>query len=737
MSRRQRYSRPTPLPVQEKEEEEEEPYTLPATVYSPEFDEVEEQQIRLDSPTNVSGLFDGDSDTSDTSSAASSRAESLVDNERVVFVGRQKRRESLKRLSDERDRRAARNSRDGRDGIKTPSTPATPPMSPYAPSTSFHPSSTSKRNSSSSSSSSSRDSRRSRLPVKHNYSNLSVQSSGGGKANAILGIGIGHPPVASSRVSTPIIKDPIIDNWDVSDNETPAKPISLKPWGPLSVGAKKTPSIGSIRSLDRSIPARSSSSSSGRFVKPKVENPQPKHVVRARFSEMRGYDDDGMKRKGSPIDSGVAFKLVHHPTHSQSSADILSVPKPRRAQTMGQMKSNESNASSRSSSTSSIRLPKRSPSAPIGPRTSAQSFELTELPVVFSALPLEGTDAYNIVPTEFIVPESRSPSPPVVQTMHPAWNKAYDATSTSNNATRKAELNAMAAMMDPSSSQATSFRTKYPMESVSPVNLEIPNLHHANMRPDSRWSDYSEAESIKEGWRNAVLNHFHLPSVINVRRKLDLRVPVAAAKEGIRKMGTKEIHEIKEEEPFAGNRRSAEAGTLNPNNTNRGSTSSGSSSNGNGIFRVGSRVATGRSGSIVTLARSKSVLRPESARIEKASISAPQPQGTPTPSSSRPVSTAARPVSTATQRGSMRGRPDSSPLASSTTATMTPTATTMLDVGGLGSGDEVTSPGARRFKDVFEKYMVKDPRKKAVDERRRNELKKKITVIGNGPGGLI
>lgn len=128
MSRRQRYSRPTPLTVPEKEEEE--PYTLPATVYSPEFDEVEEQQhIRVGSPTDISGLFDDDSDTSDSSSAASSRAESLVDNERVVFVGRQKRRESLKRLSVERDRRSARNSRDSRDGrdsTKTPSTPVTP-----------------------------------------------------------------------------------------------------------------------------------------------------------------------------------------------------------------------------------------------------------------------------------------------------------------------------------------------------------------------------------------------------------------------------------------------------------------------------------------------------------------------------------------------------------------------------------------------------------------------------------
>lgn len=127
MSRRQRYSRPTPLTVSEKEEEEE-PYTLPATVYSPEFDEVEEQQhIRLGSPTDISGLFDDDSDTSDSSSAASSRAESLVDNERVVFVGRQKR-ESLRRLSTERDRRSARNSRDSRDSrdsMKT-STPVTP-----------------------------------------------------------------------------------------------------------------------------------------------------------------------------------------------------------------------------------------------------------------------------------------------------------------------------------------------------------------------------------------------------------------------------------------------------------------------------------------------------------------------------------------------------------------------------------------------------------------------------------
>jgi hypothetical protein len=127
MSRRQRYSRPTPLTVQEKEEEEE-PYTLPATVYSPEFDEVEEQQqIRVGSPTDISGLFDDDSDTSDSSSAASSRAESLVDNERVVFVSRQKRRESLRRLSTERDRRSARNSRDSRDGsTKTSSTPVTP-----------------------------------------------------------------------------------------------------------------------------------------------------------------------------------------------------------------------------------------------------------------------------------------------------------------------------------------------------------------------------------------------------------------------------------------------------------------------------------------------------------------------------------------------------------------------------------------------------------------------------------
>lgn len=581
--------------------------------------------------------------------------------------------------------------------------------------------------------------------MKQNYSTHSVQS-GGGKANAILGIGIGHPPIASSRVSTPIIKDPIIDNWDVSDNETPAKPISLKPWGPLAVGAKKVPSIGSIRSLDRSRPARSSSSASGRFVKPKIENPQPKHVVRARFSEMRGYDVDDMKRKGSPLDSGVAFKLVHHPTHSQSSADIRLPPKPRRAQTMGKMKSNEgSGTSSRSSSTSSIRLPKRSPSAPIGPRISAQSFELTELPVVFSALPLEGTDAYNIVPTEFIVPDSRSPSPPPVQPMHPSWSKFDDSVAASTDAARKAELNAMAAMMDPSSQQAMSFRSKYPMDSAYSGNLEVPspNNHASMVRPNSRWSDYSEADSIKESWRSSVLNHFHLPSVTSVRRKLDLRVPVAAAKEGIRKMGTKEIHEIKEEDasPGSGNRpRSGEAGTFNPAlnshssaaaSRSRGSTSAGGSSSNGGIFRVGSRIGSGRSDSIVTLSRSKSILRPESARIEKASISAPQPQGTPTPSSSRPVSTATRPVSTATQRGSMRGRPDSSPLASTT-----PTATTTVEVGSPGSGDEVASPGSRRFKDVFEKYMVKDPRKKA-DERRRNELKKMITVISNEPGRLI
>ncbi|RPB10162.1 hypothetical protein P167DRAFT_277252 [Morchella conica CCBAS932] len=597
-------------------------------------------------------------------------------------------------------------------------------------------STSSSSSSSSSSTSSSQDSRRPRPPVKQNYSTHSVQS-GGGKANAILGIGIGHPPIASSRVSTPINKDPIIDNWDVSDNEAPAKPISLKPWGPLAVSAKKVPSIGSIRSLDRR-PARSSSSSSGRFVKPKIENPQPKHVVRARFSEMRGYDADDMKRKGSPLDSGVAFKLVHHPTHSQSSADIRLPPKPRRAQTMGKMQSNEgSGTSSRSSSTSSIRLPKRSPSAPIGPRTSAQSFELTELPVVFSALPLEGTDSYNIVPTEFIVPDSRSPSPPPVQPMHPSWSKFDESVAASTDAARKAELNAMAAMMDPSSQQAMSFRSKYPMDSAYSGNLEVPspNNHASIVRPNSRWSDYSEADSIKESWRSSVLNHFHLPSVMSVRRKLDLRVPVAAAKEGIRKMGTKEIHEIKEEDaaPGGGNRpRSGEAGTFNPalnSHSAAASHSKGNTSANGGIFR--SRTALGRSDSIVTLSRSKSILRPESARIEKVSISAPQPHGTPTPSSSRPVSTATRPVSTATQRGSIRGRPDSSPLA--TTAT---TATTTVEVGSPGSGDEVASPGSRRFKDVFEKYMVKDTKKKA-EERRRNELKKMITVIANEPGRLI
>lgn len=107
------------------------------------------------------------------------------------------------------------------------------------------------------------------------------------------------------------------------------------------------------------------------------------------------------------------------------------------------------------------------------------------------------------------------------------------------------------------------------------------------------------------------------------------------------------------------------------------------------VFR---RIATGRSDSIVTL--SKSILRPES----------------------RAGSSGSSVTAAAAGGGGRPGSAKSSVVAS--------------PVGSPTSDEErVVSPRGGRFKDVFGKW---DTRKR--EERRRMELKRKITVIGTGVG---
>lgn len=636
-----------------------------------------------------------------------------------------------------------------------------------------------------------------------------------------------YPPKATEQEKP---QDSILDNWDISDSDSSAnrnslpklQPQELKPWQPLSLKKPPAPSIA-----PSTTPSTSSAENTNRPIRPlrqsrQIEQPQPRPAAamraihRSATTASDGYEGRTLTTHSRRASKGeqleVAFKLVTtaespggqvYPggvggfMHTQSSADIRTSRGSRGSRSRSREESD-------SSDSFTIDLPKRSPSAPVATRSLTNSFTavedrlgefvLDEYPVHFSTLPTEEASIFNIVPGDLTIsdmfplpPRPRSQSQAYSQavhqfdgdlfptyTIHPAWSapdnkEVYLAAEKQ----RKEELAALAAMMDPASPAAVSFRTRYssnlepimcsPTTTTFPVRpptggslnvspttaspmgaaMGVPPTpttpaepSPASVNHSSRWSDYSEAESVKESWRASVLNHFHLPSVTTVRRKLDLKGGVAAAKEGIRKMapssndlrpgsGTKDARNSAEEiQRKSTESHKATLPSFAPVFTNNRASTSLSTGL---VSRVGSRIANGRSDSIVTLG--KNILtRPESR-------------------SERPPMTLGLGTIRSNSMNSHSKRPDMliPPSTASTMPTLSTFVGSSLPLSTLGPpplgspGSDVdehglsSSPGSRRFKGVFEKYMVKDPRKK--EERRRMELKRKITVIGAGQSG--
>jgi len=544
------------------------------------------------------------------------------------------------------------------------------------------------------------------------------------KPNSVLGIGVKYPLRRRGHLSQQMPPkkpaEPILGDWEVSDEEfeKPPQQLELKPWlalqvvrkssAPAILSCQNTEETGTLDSISDTaselnctcgVPLLNLDSSSDDTSVPSIheniieedeEDEGGAGVVIGQLPEpvVEVAAEEVIEQVVEVKDEDKArARILSQPMHSQSVVDVTtpaSSPKKSPFSFDGHQ---------------DIELPQRSPSAPIVTSMSTVSFDMSEdFPVMFSELPVDETEIFNIIPNDYIMadvlgkdleelnnPDYRISPAYEEYAVHPSWQQFdQDEHKLATVTQGKTGLDELVELTDPDSPIAKGFRNRYnSTPSMPTTELVVPSP--ASFRPGSRWSDYSVDDDAKESWRSSVLNRFHLPHV-----GMDLKKAVAAAKGGIisrRHKMTVESSLVEEEtvsihggSPSPRNSMATDTDSIAettvtaitgpPPNNNRNSTaSSGSGLTGFKMGRIGGSggsIRHGKAASIRTVATGRA----------------------------------------ATIRGA--------------------------------SSDEELSDDERRakagFKGVFEKYVVRDAKRRKED-RRREELKRTIRVVGGGKGG--
>lgn len=563
------------------------------------------------------------------------------------------------------------------------------------------------------------------------------------KPNSVLGIGVKYPLRRRGHLSQQMPPkkpaEPILGDWDVSDDEfeKPPEQLELKPWPALQVVRKSSaPAILSCQNAEETgtldsisdttselnctcgVPLLNLDSSSDNTSVPSIHEDiieedeedeggasvvieQPEELVVELVVEpviepvvepivepvVEVAADEVIEQVVEVKDEDKArARILSQPMHSQSAIDVTtpaSSPKKSPFTFDGHQ---------------DIELPQRSPSAPIVTSMSTVSFDLSEdFPVMFSELPVDETEIFNIIPNDYIMadvlgkdleelnnPDYRISPAYEEYAVHPSWQQFdQDEHKLAIVTQSKTGLDELAEITDPDSPIVKGFRDRFnstpSMPTTEPV---VPSP--ASFRPGSRWSDYSVDDDAKESWRSSVLNRFHLPHV-----GVDLKKAVAAAKGGIISRRHKVTVEssLVEEETM-----SIHGGSPSPRNSTATDTDS-------------------------------------IAETTITAITGPPPNNRNSTASSGSGLTGFKMGRIGGSGGSIRhGK------AASIRTVATGRAATIRGA----SSDEELSDDERRakagFKGVFEKYVVRDAKRRKED-RRREELKRTIRVVGGGKGG--
>ncbi|PWW78787.1 hypothetical protein C7212DRAFT_349351 [Tuber magnatum] len=706
--------------------------TLPDTVYHPEDDEVDnlDDPSTPETPSDAAGMFRGYSPSSSSSSLSAREISPPITPTNEVYHGRKiKRKGSSANMRGSPGINYTNKPRLSKYAHQAPTTPATPlsgldsfpanvlavvtpavtpasnniaefqtvpiQLAPSRPSTAPEP-----------------------------YKIIIDERVASPKSNSVLGIGVKYPLRRRGHLSQQTLPkkpaEPILGDWEVSDEELekPPQQLELKPWPALQVVRKSSaPAILSCGNVEEAgtldsvsdttselnctcgVPLLNLDSSSDNTSVPSIheniieedeeDEDEAGVVIEQPAEPVEVPAEEVMEQVVEVQDEEKArARILSQPMYSQSVVDVTSpASSPKKSPfTFGGHRD--------------IELPQRSPSAPIVTTSmSAVSFDTSEdFPVMFSELPVDETEIFNIIPNDYIMadvlgkdleelnnPDYQISPAREEYTVHPSWQQFdQDEHKLATVTQSKTGLDELVEMMDPDSPIAKSFRDRYnSTPSMPTTELAVPSP--ASLRPGSRWSDYSVDDDAKESWRSSVMNRFHIP---HVGMDLKRAVAAAAAKGGIinrRLKATAEPSLVEEEtmsihggSPSPRNSTATDTDSITettittitgPPPNNRNSTaSSGSGLTGFKMGRIGSggSIRHGRAASIRTVATGRA----------------------------------------ATIRGA--------------------------------SSDEELSDDERRakvgFKGVFEKYVVRDAKRRKED-RRREELKRTIRVVGGGKGG--
>ncbi|CUS10185.1 unnamed protein product [Tuber aestivum] len=730
-SLRAKYKRPSPLKIKKRLPEPRSSIlsTLPDTVYHPEDDEIDDldDPSTPETPNDAAGMFRGYSPSSSSSSLSAREISPPITPTNEVYHGRKiKRKGSSANMRGSPGINYSNKARLSKYAHQAPTTPTTPLSGLDAFPANIHavvtPAMTPVSNNMAEFETvpiQFAPSRPSTAPEP--YKIIIDERVASPKSSSVLGIGMKTPLRRRGHLSQQTLPkkpaEPILGDWDVSDDEFERPPQQLEPspWPALQIvrkssapailsckGVEETGTLDSIsdttseRNCTCGVPLLNLDSSSDNTSVPSIHG----NIIE------EDEDEDGagvvIDQPAEPVEvpaeevieqvvevqdeEKARARILSQPMYSQSVVDVIGPagsPKKSPFAFGGHQ---------------DIELPQRSPSAPVvATSMSTVSFDTSEdFPVMFSELPVDETEIFNIIPNEYIMAdvlgkdleELNNPDyhiPPACEeyVVHPSWQQFDEDEHKLATVTQsKTGLDELVGMMDPDSPIAKGFRERYnSTPSIPTTELVVPSP--ASLRPGSRWSDYSVDEDAKESWRTSVVNRFHLPRV-----GMDLKRAVAAAKGGIINRRAKAAAEpsLVEEETM-----SIHGGSPSPRNSmatdtdsitettitaitgpppnNRNSTaSSGSGLTGFKMGRIGSggSIRHGRAASIRTVATGR----------------------------------------TATIRGA--------------------------------SSDEELSDDERRakagFKGVFEKYVVRDTKRRKEDKR-REELKRTIRVVGGGKGG--
>ncbi|KAG0133194.1 hypothetical protein HOY82DRAFT_577876 [Tuber indicum] len=730
-SLRAKYKRPSPLEFKKPLPEPRLSIfsTLPDTVYHPEDDEVDDldDPSTPETPNDAAGIFRGYSPSSSSSSLSAREISPPITPTNEVYHGRKiKRKGSSANMRGSPGINYTNKTRLSKYAHQAPTTPTTPlsgldafpanvlavvtpavtpadnnmaefqtmpfQLTPSRPSTAPEP-----------------------------YKIVIDERVTSPKPSSVLGIGMKYPLRRRGHLSQQMPKkpaEPILGDWDVSDDE-PEKPpqqLELKPWLALQVVRKSSaPAILSCKNIEETGTLDSISDTTSELNctcgvpllnldSNSSDNTSVPSIHENIIEEDEEDEDEAgvvIELPAEPVEVPVEevveqvvevkgedkarARILSQPMYSQSVVDVTSpASSPRKSPfAFGGHQD--------------IELPQRSPSAPIVTSMSTASFDMSEdFPVMFSELPVDETEIFNIIPNDYIMADVLGKdleelnnsdyqiSPAYEEySVHPSWQQFDEDEHKLATVTQsKTGLDELVEMIDPASPIAKSFRDRYnSTPSIPTTELVVPSP--ASFRPGSRWSDYSVDDDAKESWRSSVMNRLHLPHV-----GVDLKKAVAAAKGGIisRRLKTNVESSLVEEETM-----SIHGSSPSPRNSTATDTDSIAETMVTAITGPppNNRNSTASSGSGLTGFKMGRIGSGSSIRHGKAA-------------SIRTVATGRA----ATIRGA--------------------------------SSDEELSDDERRakagFKGVFEKYVVRDAKRRKED-RRREELKRTIRVVGGGKGG--